>query len=155
MASANRNSTPDGGPGSLRPPTNRGHNLRASADMSGFTSPLASSRQIRPASEVYLNAGTPPAQNAEAEAYDQAAKKWLADLESYEHTLDEMAAATLDQEFKDELMAIEQWFRVLSVAERTAALYALLQQTTPVQVRFFIAILQQMSQSQSGKGTHR
>ncbi|KAK6355204.1 Flap-structured DNA-binding and RNA-binding protein [Orbilia brochopaga] len=145
----NRNSTPDGAASSLRPPTNRGHHLRASADMSGFSSPLGSARQIRPASEVYLNAGTPPAQNAEAEAYDKAAQKWLADLESYENTLDEMAAATLDQEFKDELSAIEQWFRVLSVAERTAALYALLQQTTPVQVRFFIAILQQMAQTQT------
>ncbi|KAF3902527.1 hypothetical protein ABW21_db0204873 [Orbilia brochopaga] len=145
----NRNSTPDGATSSLRPPTNRGHHLRASADMSGFSSPLGSARQIRPASEVYLNAGTPPAQNAEAEAYDKAAQKWLADLESYENTLDEMAAATLDQEFKDELSAIEQWFRVLSAAERTAALYALLQQTTPVQVRFFIAILQQMAQTQT------
>ncbi|EWC46807.1 hypothetical protein DRE_04052 [Drechslerella stenobrocha 248] len=151
----NRNSTPDGAASSLRPPTNRGHHLRASADMSGFSSPLGSARQIRPASEVYLNAGTPPAQNAEAEAYDKAAQKWLADLESYENTLDEMAAATLDQEFKDELSAIEQWFRVLSVAERTAALYALLQQTTPVQVRFFIAILQQMAQSQSDPLSNR
>ncbi|KAF3922078.1 hypothetical protein ABW20_dc0108571 [Dactylellina cionopaga] len=154
MAS-NRNSTPDGSASSLRPPTNRGHHLRASADMSGFTSPLANSRQIRPASEVYLNAGTPPAQNSETEAYDKAAQKWLADLESYENTLDEMAAATLDQEFKDELSAIEQWFRVLSVAERTAALYALLQQTTPVQVRFFIAILQQMASSQSDPLSNR
>ncbi|EPS38710.1 hypothetical protein H072_7543 [Dactylellina haptotyla CBS 200.50] len=153
--SANRNSTPDGATSSLRPPTNRGHHLRASADMSGFTSPLANSRQIRPASEVYLNAGTPPAQNSETEAYDKAAQKWLADLESYENTLDEMAAATLDQEFKDELSAIEQWFRVLSVAERTAALYALLQQTTPVQVRFFIAILQQMASSQSDPLSNR
>ncbi|KAF3936762.1 hypothetical protein ABW19_dt0202555 [Dactylella cylindrospora] len=151
----NRNSTPDGSASSLRPPTNRGHHLRASADMSGFSSPLASSRQIRPSSEVYLNAGTPPTQNAEAEAYDKAAQKWLADLESYENTLDEMAAATLDQEFKDELSAIEQWFRVLSVAERTAALYALLQQTTPVQVRFFIAILQQMASSQSDPLSNR
>lgn len=116
--------------------------------MSGFSSPLANSR-IRPSSEVYLNA-TPPAQNAEAEAYDKAAQKWLADLESYENTLEQMAQATLDQEFKDELSAIEQWFRVLSVAERTAALYALLQQTTPVQVRFFIAILQQMGQTNQG-----
>ena len=58
-----------------------------------------------------------------------------------------MASATLDQEFKDELSAIEQWFRVLSEAERTAALYALLQQTTQVQIRFFIQVLQQMARS--------
>jgi hypothetical protein len=34
-----------------------------------------------------------------------------------ESTLEEMAAASLDSNFKDELSAIEQWFRVLSEAE--------------------------------------
>jgi len=63
-----------------------------------------------------------------------------------------MAAATLDQDFKDELSAIEQWFRVLSEAERTAALYALLQQTTQVQIRFFIQVLQQMGKSHPMSG---
>lgn len=76
---------------------------------------------------------------------EKAAQQWIADIEQYEATLEEMAAATLDQDFKDELSAIEQWFRVLSEAERTAALYALLQQTTQVQIRFFIQVLQQMS----------
>ncbi|KAJ5935854.1 hypothetical protein N7454_005152 [Penicillium verhagenii] len=47
---------------------------------------------------------------------------------------------------KDKLSAIKQWFRVLSEAVWTAALYALLQQTTQVQIRFFIQVLQQMSQ---------
>ncbi|KAL8972917.1 MAG: hypothetical protein Q9183_000268 [Haloplaca sp. 2 TL-2023] len=63
-----------------------------------------------------------------------------------------MAAATLDQDFKDELAAIEQWFKVLSEAERTAALYALLQQTTQVQIRFFIQVLQQMAKSHPMSG---
>ena len=58
-----------------------------------------------------------------------------------------MAAATLDQDFKDELSAIEQWFRVLSEAERTAATYALIQQTTQMQQRFFAQVLNQMSKS--------
>lgn len=58
-----------------------------------------------------------------------------------------MAAASLDQNFKEELSAIEQWFRVLSEAERTAALYSLLQESTQVQVRFFITVLQQMTRS--------
>lgn len=113
--------------------------------MSAFPSPLGSGR-IRPSSEIFLN---PPTinQNPETEALDKAAQKWLADLEVYERTLEEMAAATLDQDFKDELSAIEQWFRVLSEAERTAALYALLQQTTQVQIRFFITVLQQMARS--------
>lgn len=60
------------------------------------------------------------------------ADQWLSDINSMEALLEETAQATLDQDFKDELSAIEQWFRVLSSAERTASLYALLQQTTPV-----------------------
>lgn len=56
-----------------------------------------------------------------------------------------MAAASLDQSFKEELGAIEQWFRVLSEPERTAALYSLLQSSSQVQIRFFITVLQQMA----------
>jgi hypothetical protein len=145
----NRNSTPEAAPNStLRPPSSArnlgSHQLRASADMSGFPSPL-SSRSMRPSSEVFFN---PQSQGQTTEdALDRAAQQWLADIDQNETTLEEMAAATLDQDFKDELSAIEQWFRVLSEAERTAALYALLQQTTQVQIRFFIQVLQQMSQS--------
>ena len=58
-----------------------------------------------------------------------------------------MAAASLDANFKEELSAIEQWFRVLSEAERTAALYSLLQSSTQVQMRFFITVLQQMARA--------
>ncbi|KAK2733970.1 Flap-structured DNA-binding and RNA-binding protein [Myotisia sp. PD_48] len=146
----NRNSTPEASKSSLRPPSSArtlggSHQLRASADMSGFASPL-SARNIRPASEVYFNQQSQTQNNGD-DALDRAAQQWLADIDQYETTLEEMAAATLDQDFKDELSAIEQWFRVLSEAERTAALYALLQQTTQVQIRFFIQVLQQMSQS--------
>ncbi|PKY04885.1 SAM domain protein [Aspergillus campestris IBT 28561] len=150
----NRNSTPDASKSSLRPPSSAralgSHQLRASADMSGFPSPL-SSRSIRPSSEVYFNhqAQTP---NPADDPLDRAAQQWLADIDQYETTLEEMAAATLDQDFKDELSAIEQWFRVLSEAERTAALYALLQQTTQVQIRFFIQVLQQMAKSHPMSG---
>ncbi|BFZ56794.1 Flap-structured DNA-binding and RNA-binding protein [Savitreella phatthalungensis] len=76
-----------------------------------------------------------------AQVYD----KWLDDLQKYENTLEDMAGASLDSSFKEELGAIEQWFRVLSDAERTAALYSLLQHTTHVQIRFFIMVLQQMA----------
>lgn len=69
-------------------------------------------------------------------------EKWLADLELYNAILEEMATVSLDKDFKDELSSIEQWFGVLSDGERTAALYALLQQTNPVQIRFFITVLQ-------------
>jgi hypothetical protein len=142
----NRNSTPESGAASLRPPSSRtigaGHHLRASADMAAFNSSPLSSR-IRPSSEVWQQSQK---QNPESDM-DQAAAQWLADLDHFDLTLEEMAAATLDQDFKDELSAIEQWFRVLSEAERTAALYALLQQTTQVQIRFFITVLQQMAKS--------
>ncbi|KAJ5921728.1 hypothetical protein N7454_009202 [Penicillium verhagenii] len=149
----NRNSTPEAAPNStLRPPSSArnlgSHQLRASADMSGFPSPL-SSRTMRPSSEVFFNQQS---QNSTEDASDRAAQQWLADIDQNETTLEEMAAATLDQDFKDELSAIEQWFRVLSEAERTAALYALLQQTTQVQIRFFIQVLQQMSQSHPMSG---
>ncbi|KAI9931633.1 hypothetical protein ASPWEDRAFT_104266 [Aspergillus wentii DTO 134E9] len=148
----NRNSTPDASNSTLRPPSSArnlgSHQLRASADMSGFPSPL-SSRSIRPSSEVFYNQQS---QGQNDDAMDRAAQQWLADIDQYETTLEEMAAATLDQDFKDELSAIEQWFRVLSEAERTAALYALLQQTTQVQIRFFIQVLQQMAKSHPMSG---
>ena len=78
-----------------------------------------------------------------------------------------MAVASLDVNFKEELSAIEQCnltllifrylplislrcptgFKVLSEAERTAALYSLLQNSTQVQIRFFITVLQQMARA--------
>ncbi|QSL64524.1 hypothetical protein MERGE_001825 [Pneumocystis wakefieldiae] len=115
------------------------YQITSSFDLSNFNSPL-SGRNNRPTSEVFIR--TPQkTQIPEVAAFD----KWLEDLQSYENTLEEMASASLDQNFKEELGAIEQWFSVLSEAERTAALYTLLHQTTQVQIRFFITILQQMA----------
>ncbi|KAJ3004050.1 UNVERIFIED_CONTAM: Flap-structured DNA-binding and RNA-binding protein, partial [Siphonaria sp. JEL0065] len=74
-----------------------------------------------------------------------AINQWFSDLSYYESTLEQMAASKLDDSFREELKAIEQWFAVLSDPERTSALYALLKHTTPVQVRFFITVLQQMA----------
>ncbi|KAG4030337.1 hypothetical protein MFRU_012g00780 [Monilinia fructicola] len=155
----NRNSTPveSTNTSSLRPPSSRavgsGHHLRASADMAAFSaSPSTSRAQGRPSSDYY---GTQQIQSQgvpENDSSDSMAQQWIADIDQYENTLEEMAAATLDQDFKDELSAIEQWFRVLSEAERTAALYALLQQTTQVQIRFFIQVLQQMGKSHPMSG---
>lgn len=116
------------------------------------TSPLAT-RGIRPSSEVYFTQFQQGASSGTAEeGAERAAQQWIADIDQYETTLEDMAAATLDQDFKDELSAIEQWFRVLSEPERTAALYALLQQTTQVQIRFFIQVLQQMAKSHPMSG---
>merc|ERR1712000_64012 len=155
-AVGNRNSTPvESNSSSLRPPRtgaigSNNHHLRASADMAAFSA-APSSRPIRPSSDFY---GTQQGQGqgGENDASDKLAQQWIADIDQYETTLEEMAAATLDQDFKDELSAIEQWFRVLSEAERTAALYALLQQTTQVQIRFFIQVLQQMGKNHPMSG---
>ncbi|KAI9646239.1 Flap-structured DNA-binding and RNA-binding protein [Ciborinia camelliae] len=155
----NRNSTPveSTNTSSLRPPSSRavgsGHHLRASADMAAFSgSPSASRGQVRPSSDFYGSQQIQSQGVPENDASDSMAQQWIADIDQYENTLEEMAAATLDQDFKDELSAIEQWFRVLSEAERTAALYALLQQTTQVQIRFFIQVLQQMGKSHPMSG---
>jgi hypothetical protein len=120
--------------------------------MAAFPASSSTSR-IRPSSDFYGQSNQGQGQaGAEADASDKIAQQWIADIDQYETTLEEMAAATLDQDFKDELSAIEQWFRVLSEAERTAALYALLQQTTQVQIRFFIQVLQQMGKSHPMSG---
>ncbi|KAF2099968.1 SAM domain-containing protein [Rhizodiscina lignyota] len=143
----NRNSTPEASGSSLRPPGTRsiaGHPMRGSADIGGYSSTALRGQQIRPASEVIGNQANSHNYNDDE---DKEAQQWIAEIDQCETMLEEMAAATLDQDFKDELSAIEQWFRVLSEAERTAALYALLQQTTQVQIRFFIQVLQQMAKS--------
>ncbi|SCV74414.1 BQ2448_6846 [Microbotryum intermedium] len=103
--------------------------------------------RARPASD-FLSASHaasmhPPPNLGNIESID----RWFEDLQHYETTLEEMAAASLDSNFKEELSAIEQWFRVLSEAERTAALYSLLQSSTQVQMRFFITVLQQMARA--------
>jgi RNA-binding protein VTS1 len=152
----NRNSTPEGS-NTLRPPSSRqgarpDHSMRASADMGAFSASTLPSRAIRPASEVYYNQANTGQGQGNIDDMDKATQQWLADIDQYEATLEEMATATLDQDFKDELSAIEQWFKVLSEAERTAALYALLQQTTQVQIRFFIQVLQEMAQNHPMSG---
>ncbi|KAK3302225.1 uncharacterized protein B0T15DRAFT_487440 [Chaetomium strumarium] len=155
---SNRNSTPEAtNVSSLRPPSSRAvgattHGLRASADMAALSGQAAAGR-IRPSSDFYGQAQAGQTQgSSDMDAQDKLAQQWIADIDQYETTLEEMAAATLDQDFKDELSAIEQWFRVLSEAERTAALYALLQQTTQVQIRFFIQVLQQMGKNHPMSG---
>lgn len=102
----------------------------------------------RPSSEM-LGTGQAGfnASRASTGAEQDAIDKWFEDLQHYEATLEEMATASLDANFKEELSAIEQWFRVLSEPERTAALYSLLQESTQVQIRFFITVLQQMARS--------
>jgi hypothetical protein len=112
--------------------------------------------QQRPVSEFIPSAASAAAADAkykspEAEAID----KWVDDLAYYEETMEAMAKASLDQNFKDELTAIEQWFQVLSDPERTATLYSLLQYTNRVQQGFFIAFLQQLSRKDNRGASDR
>ncbi|KAJ6593640.1 hypothetical protein B0H19DRAFT_1056153 [Mycena capillaripes] len=87
-----------------------------------------------------------PGGKPEGEGLDQ----WFEDLSKYEVTLEAMAEASTDVKFKEELGTIEQWFKVLSEAERTAALYTLLQHSNQNQIRFLIAVLQQMAGPANG-----
>ncbi|KAN0065214.1 Flap-structured DNA-binding and RNA-binding protein [Thecaphora frezii] len=138
--SLGKGSTPTENMMRLAQQNNQEHNMRSPSMGGNAQIHGGGARNLRPSSEM-LNMGqqgTP-----ESEAID----RWFEDLQHYEATLEEMATASLDQNFKEELSAIEQWFRVLSEAERTAALYSLLQESTQVQIRFFITVLQQMARS--------
>lgn len=93
-------------------------------------------RSVRPMSEI-INPG-----QFKSEA--DLAGNWYEDLQNYESNLDEMASATLDQNFKEEMQHVDQWYRYLTEAEKTATMYTLLQHSSQVQARFFINLLQQM-----------
>ncbi|KAF7365340.1 hypothetical protein MVEN_00406000 [Mycena venus] len=54
-----------------------------------------------------------------------------------------MEAVFLDVNFKDKLIAIEQWLRVLPQAGRTTVIYSLLQHFNQDQIQLFTPILQQ------------
>ncbi|CEP14462.1 hypothetical protein [Parasitella parasitica] len=93
-------------------------------------------RQARPMSEI-INPG-----RFVSEA--DVTGNWYEDLQNYERNLDEMASATLDQNFKEEMQHVDQWYRYLTEAEKTATMYTLLQHSSQVQARFFTNLLQQM-----------
>lgn len=69
---------------------------------------------------------------------------WLENFRKYEATLQQVTATSMETKFKAELGTIEQWFKILSEAERTAAIYTLLLHSNQDQIRFFISVLQQM-----------
>ncbi|KAH8828143.1 hypothetical protein DL96DRAFT_1601946 [Flagelloscypha sp. PMI_526] len=69
---------------------------------------------------------------------------WLDGFQQHQGILEAMAQASLEPKFQEELGTIEGWFKVLNEAERTATLYALMQHSSQAQIRFFIAVLQQM-----------
>lgn len=108
--------------------------------LAGFPS-NAHRHQQRPVSEILK-----PTENF-ASPETQALDKWFEDLQQYESSLESMATASLDPKYKEEVQHVDQWFRYLNEAERTATIYTLLQHSTQVQIRFFTAVLQQMSKT--------
>ncbi|KAG2195051.1 hypothetical protein INT47_003917 [Mucor saturninus] len=100
---------------------------------------VASDRHQRPVSEMLKRDSF---KSPESQVLDQ----WFEDLQQYESSLESMATASLDPKYKEEVQHVDQWFRYLNEAERTATIYTLLQHSTQVQIRFFMVILQQLSQ---------
>jgi hypothetical protein len=97
----------------------------------------------RPASEIF--AGKWAGISAAAKQEQDMVEKYFQTIAQYEQQLQEMSRTPIDDNFKEELRAIEHWFNVLTEAEKTAAMYSLLKKSSPVQVRFFMNVLQQMA----------
>ncbi|KAF7298164.1 SAM domain-containing protein [Mycena chlorophos] len=108
-----------------------------SSRLSPLPSPRPGAGFVPPVSPRFASG---PNGKPEGEGLDE----WFEDLSKYEATLAAMAEASTDPKFSEELGTIEAWFRVLNEAEKTAALYTLLQTANPSQIRFLIAVLQQM-----------
>lgn len=86
------------------------------------------------------NGATQPAAAApQTEGFD----RWIKDFQKYESMLTDITKATSDTKFKDELTAIQKWFQVLTITEKSAALYNLVQDSTTEQAKFLVAVLQQ------------
>ncbi|KAL1919167.1 uncharacterized protein VTP21DRAFT_2549 [Calcarisporiella thermophila] len=118
--------------------------FRPMSEMAGLSVPNSSVN--RPASDIlYPHAPKGSSGYGSNSPEVLAINKWYENFQQYEKTIEDMAKASLDQTFKDELNAIDQWFGALSDAERTAALYTLMQYCNPVQIRFFITVLQDMA----------
>jgi hypothetical protein len=86
------------------------------------------------------NGATPPP--PAIEGFD----RWVKGFQKYESVLGEMAKASADTKFKDELATIEHWFKVLNESERTTALYTLLQHSNQDQLQFFLTVIQKKIQ---------
>ncbi|EPB84974.1 hypothetical protein HMPREF1544_08252 [Mucor circinelloides 1006PhL] len=116
-------------------------------DMALFNSPnMSNNIRLSPANRQHHQ--RPVSEILKPESFispeTQALDKWFEDLQQYESSLESMATASLDPKYKEEVQHVDQWFRYLNEAERTATIYTLLQHSTQVQIRFFITVLQQM-----------
>jgi hypothetical protein len=94
-----------------------------------------------PASGQAIGASLNPPTTA-IEGFD----RWVKDFQKYESVVGEMAKASTDTKFKDELATIEHWFKVLNESERTTTLYTLLQYSNQDQLQFFLNVIQKKIQ---------
>ncbi|KAH9024447.1 hypothetical protein EDB83DRAFT_2527155 [Lactarius deliciosus] len=92
---------------------------------------------------------SPTFRTLEVDTIDQ----WFENFCLHEVTPEEMAAASFDVNFKEELSAIEQWFEYLSEAERTATLYIHLRHSTQVQICFSTTVLVSIQSQMEAKFT--
>ncbi|KAG6886301.1 hypothetical protein C0993_006711 [Termitomyces sp. T159_Od127] len=97
-----------------------------------------------PTSAEELAPASLPDEREDATSTLQGLDLWLQNFRKYETTLQEITKTSAETKFKAELGTIEQWFKVLPEAERTATVYTLMAQSNQNQIRFFISALQQM-----------
>jgi hypothetical protein len=114
--------------------------------------PVYSNNAFRPSSSV--EPVTDSRYRAEVEAYSQygvsaSQDRWYATTEAQmiEDSVDhfdimmEMAEARVDQDFHDELSAVDQWLRVLSKAEQTASMYQWMRSMDVRQLKFLQTVI--------------
>jgi hypothetical protein len=75
--------------------------------------------------------------------------KWFGDLTLYEGKLSQINDSQVDDAFKDELLAIQEWFDVLSDTEKTTALLTLVSNLNLDQTKFLLSVLQKMANKES------
>ncbi|KAI7855143.1 hypothetical protein BDC45DRAFT_605206 [Circinella umbellata] len=68
----------------------------------------------------------------------------ISEWQEYDQKLSDIATATLDQRFADDLKHVDHWYGLLADTEQMAVLYSLLQHCSQNNARFFIMVLQQM-----------
>ncbi|CAO3606606.1 unnamed protein product [Mucor fragilis] len=125
------------------PGQQRRHISSVTGPANSYQQPPVQQYKCRPSSDILQTQPTMKKNTSspEAEAIDQ----WFENIQRYEQMLEQVAAASLDQGFKDELQHINQWFRCRSDAERTAALYTVVQNASQIQIRFLITVLEQIA----------
>lgn len=104
----------------------------------GHAMPHAAGATLQPYHNAQMHVLSP-----EAEVID----RWFDDLSHYDRTLEQMSHTKMDSAFLEELRAMVTWFQAISDCERTTAVYSLLHHLNPVQVRFFVTVLRQMTKA--------